>query len=198
MTVLGEAGGLPVAGFDFDNSPSQIARVDLRGHTVVQRTTSGVQGLLRCRNADTLLAGSFVVAGATLRCLRSLQPERLALVITGDRPGYRAVEDHALAEYLQAALQAPAGHPSDPQPYLQQVRRWQPTPGTGQDRDNDRLQRDLDLCSQINTFDFALPVWHSHGRLVMHANPLPQTRNRPGRPDQTWTACACAPMDCCC
>jgi 2-phosphosulfolactate phosphatase len=178
VAVMGESGGMPVAGFDYDNSPSQLAGADLHGHTVVQRTTSGVQGLLRCGQADTLLAGSFVVAGATLQRLRELQPERLSLVITGDRPGYRAVEDHALADYLQAALRSADGQPPDPEPYLQQARGWFPTPGTGQGRDEARLQRDLALCSQLDTFHFALPVERRGEQLVLLADPRPMPRPR--------------------
>lgn len=176
VAVVGEAGGMPVAGFDYDNSPSQLQAANLQGYRLVQRTTAGVQGLLRCQEAEVLLAGSFVVAGATLRYLRALAPERLALVVTGDRPDvqppYAAVEDRALAEYLQAALRSPADQPPDPQPFLQQARGWQPTPGR-QDASSPRLRRDLELAARLDVFDFALPVHRRGEHLVIQPRPVP-------------------------
>ena len=45
--LVGEVGGIPIKGFDLGNSPTQILKQDpsfFVGRTVVQRTSSGVQG----------------------------------------------------------------------------------------------------------------------------------------------------------
>src|SRR3989304_5245980 len=60
--ACGEVGGLPPEGFDFGNSPSQTNLLDLSGKIIVQRTGAGTQGIVRCENAETMVAASFVVA----------------------------------------------------------------------------------------------------------------------------------------
>ena len=44
--VMGEVDGRRVAGFDFGNSTSAIARADLRGRRLIQRTSAGTQGVV--------------------------------------------------------------------------------------------------------------------------------------------------------
>src|SRR5574342_650993 len=45
--VCGEMKGIPPPGFNFGNSPTQVLDLDLRGRTVVQRTSAGTQGIVR-------------------------------------------------------------------------------------------------------------------------------------------------------
>ena len=68
---MGEVGGLPVTGFDFDNSPASFDHADLAGHPMIQRTSRGTQGAVLSRSADLLLAASFCCAGATARLIWS-------------------------------------------------------------------------------------------------------------------------------
>ena len=83
--IMGEVNGLRVPGFDLWNSPFEVSRLDLKGKTIIQRTSSGTQGILRSAGAKTLLAGSFVVAEATLAYILSLQPSEIDFVSTGVR-----------------------------------------------------------------------------------------------------------------
>ncbi|MBD3668635.1 MAG: 2-phosphosulfolactate phosphatase, partial [Kangiella sp.] len=68
LLLIGEIGGVPIEGFDFGNSPSQIlsqAPSTFNNKTVVQRTSSGVQGALAAINvADEVLLGSYALGGA--------------------------------------------------------------------------------------------------------------------------------------
>ncbi|HKJ39511.1 MAG TPA: 2-phosphosulfolactate phosphatase, partial [Anaerolineales bacterium] len=82
--AMGEVRGLPPDGFDFGNSPTQIREQDLSGITIIQRTGAGTQGAVRCKNADVLIASSFVVAQATVKYVRSLAPTDVTFVITGE------------------------------------------------------------------------------------------------------------------
>lgn len=82
--AMGEVRGLTPKGFDFGNSPTQIRTHDLSGITVIQRTGAGTQGAVRCKNADVLLASSFVIADATVKHVRSLAPDDITFVITGE------------------------------------------------------------------------------------------------------------------
>jgi Phosphosulfolactate phosphohydrolase and related enzymes len=92
--VMGEVGGLPPAGFDFGNSPTQIREEDLTGLTLIQRTDAGTQGAVRCVNADVMLASSFVVAGATIKHVLKIAPLKLllsSLVVTTTTKTYPAL-----------------------------------------------------------------------------------------------------------
>ena len=45
--LIGEVDGLPVDGFDLPNSPSTLQDLNLSSRRLVQRTTSGTQGVVR-------------------------------------------------------------------------------------------------------------------------------------------------------
>jgi 2-phosphosulfolactate phosphatase len=158
VRLIGESGGLQVEAFDFDNSPSQLAQADLAGRQIIQRTTNGTQGMIRSTSAQVLLGGSFVVAHATLEYLNSLNPSQVSLVITGDRPGYRAVEDWACGEYLAAALSNPPGKTPDPAPYLRAARGWQPSAAEYEMTRIPYIRADLALSIEIDRFPFGLLV----------------------------------------
>ncbi|MBA2317740.1 MAG: 2-phosphosulfolactate phosphatase [Euzebyales bacterium] len=163
--VMGEVGGLPVGGFDLDNSPLGVRDRDLDGRTLVQRTTAGTQGVVRSRNADVLLAASFVCAEATVRHLRSLDPDEVTFVITG-RDTRDGDEDQACADWIAARL---TGERPDPGPYLARV----PTSDAGKrfadPADSDFPAADLDACCALDAVDLALRVEHEDGHPVLRA-----------------------------
>jgi 2-phosphosulfolactate phosphatase len=112
--LMGELEGLPVEGFDFSNSPAALQRADLSGKRLIQRTSAGTQGIVRSTKAAVLLAGSFLVASATVRYIRSLTPRTVTFVITGAAsPDYVLPqgssaplfgdEDAACADYMEAS-----------------------------------------------------------------------------------------------
>ncbi len=114
--IMGEDGGKPIPGFDFSNSPTHYLDIDLSGHSLIQRTTHGTQGVVRSVRADTLLTASFPCARATAARLRALQPQQVTFVITGwEGDGLWGDEDMACADYLEALLR---GLDPDPAPYL--------------------------------------------------------------------------------
>jgi 2-phosphosulfolactate phosphatase len=163
--ACGEVGGIPPEGFDFGNSPTQTNALDLTGRVVVQRTGAGTQGVARSVQATQLVAASFVVAGATVKYIQSLRPAEVSFVITGETYDGGA-EDFACAEYLEALLR---GHSPDAAPYLERVRR---------SRDGSQFLNgdyphapasDLDLCTSVDRFNFAMPVSRENGRHVMRA-----------------------------
>lgn len=97
--------GAAADGFDAVNSPYFLRDADLRGRTVVQKTTSGTVGALAVKDASLVLCASFVVAGATAGLLRDSGAESVTYVVTGEDG--RAEEDLACAEYI-------AGRAADP------------------------------------------------------------------------------------
>lgn len=163
--VMGEVGGLPVDGFDFSNSPGDIVGRDLTGKRLIQRTSAGTQGVVRSLNADTLLAASFVVAGATARFLRRHAPACVTFVVTGIYPPERdGDEDAACADYIAALLRDEA---PDPAPYLQRVRDSFPGRFFSDPAQPEFPAEDLEQATTLDRFDFALLVERRDGLLVM-------------------------------
>lgn len=164
LSMGAAGGGLQLPGFDFGNSPAEIAGRDLRGRELIHCTAAGVRGLSHCRGAETLLAASLVCARATAHLLRRLAPSTVTLVTTGDWSDRDGDEDHACADYIAALLH---GETPDPAQFVARVR--------GSDfgrRFTDPAypalpQADLELCAAIDRFDFALQVRRVDGDLVM-------------------------------
>jgi len=66
----GERGSLLIPGFDLGNSPREYSREVVAGRKVVITTTNGTLALRRAIKAKTVIAASFVNAGAVCRFLR--------------------------------------------------------------------------------------------------------------------------------
>jgi len=164
--AMGEVGGYPIDGFDFGNSPSALLEQNLSGRRVIQRTSAGTQGLVRSLKADMLFAGSFVCGAATARAIARSAPASITLVATGIFPGRDGDEDVACADYLAALLR---GEPIDIAALVRRVR----DSGSGRlfadPSDPVFPPSDLDLCVDVDRFDFALHVERRDGLLVMEA-----------------------------
>ena len=164
--VMGEVGGFPPEGFDWGNSPAAFVGQDLRGRTLIQRTGAGTQGLVRSRQATTLVAASFVNASATIRFLQQHNPAQVTFVATDPRG-----EDRLCAHYLHGLLE---GKMMDAAAILAQVRAmgeqlleyWRVS-GRVSAAQLTAFSADLDCCTDLDRFDFALPVERQDGLLVM-------------------------------
>ena len=160
--AMGEVGGLPPEGFDFGNSPTRILEHDLTGIILIQRTGAGTQGAVRSVNADLMLATSFVVAKATMDYVIHLNPEEVTFVITG---GADNAEDLACAEFLEKQF---TGQEVKAEEYIQRVVASRDA--FQHMTDHPQFPRsDLDYCTRINAFDFAMPITRENGQLVMRA-----------------------------
>lgn len=164
LTMGALGGGWPIPGFDFDNAPSRVAGRDLRGKTLIQSTAAGVKGLLRCPEANPLLAGSLVCARATARLLLRQRPRRVTLVVTGDWSDRDGDEDRACADYLEALLR---GQSPDPAVFARRVansdfgRRFV-------EPDHPALPAaDVGYAAAVDRFDFALLVRRTADLLVL-------------------------------
>ena len=160
--AMGEVGGLPPEGFDFGNSPTRILEHDLTGILLIQRTGAGTQGAVRVVNVKVMLATSFVVAQATIDHVLKLKPTEISFVITG---GMGNDEDVACADYLEKKF---TGQPAHDETFIKRVYA-----------SRDALEHmeehpqfpyaDLDYCSRIDNFDFAMPIERKDGFLIMQA-----------------------------
>ncbi|MFC9502026.1 2-phosphosulfolactate phosphatase [Streptomyces sp. NPDC057002] len=154
--------GALVTGFDLVNSPALLQEADLVGRTVIQKTTAGTVGALAVVEAKLALCASFAVAGATARALMDADADSVTFVATGEDG--RAAEDLACAEYLDRLL---AGDRVDPGPYLHGARTSPAADDLRSGRRRGAHPTDVELCSEVDRFDFAMKVALEEGMAVL-------------------------------
>jgi 2-phosphosulfolactate phosphatase len=163
--LVGESGGRPIPGFDHGNSPAAMQSLDLRGKTVVLRSSSGTQGVTRVRSADALFLGSLVVASATARALARL-PYEITLLAMGSTAGPDGPEDDVCADYLAALLDR---HLADRRAIAQIVRE-SPAGKQALDPSIDWISpEDLACAVAIDRFDFSMRVQRDDDLLIARA-----------------------------
>lgn len=161
---MGEVRGQAPGALDYGNSPFEIATVDLRGKTIIQRTSAGTQGIVATSiRADRLYAASLVTAEATVRALLSGSPGEVAVVAMGDNGTIRTDEDELTAIHLRNRLE---GRPGDKQAVRQvilaggEVRRFYDPARLG------HRPEDVEIALDIDRYDFAIRVHYEDGRPV--------------------------------
>ena len=117
--LFGERGGAIIKGFEYGNSPSEAAGLDLRGKTLIHTTSAGTQGIENAVFADEIITGSLVNAGAAAAYIRQRSPEKVSLVAMGNAGTRRAGEDVLCAEYIKSLLE---DRPLDIQPLADALR----------------------------------------------------------------------------
>lgn len=164
LLLMGEVEGIPIPGFHFGNSPNEIRQASLSNRRLVQRTSSGTQGVIGCSHAPHILVSSFVVANATLKRILEIKPSHVSFIVTGRNNGD---EDFALAEYLKSKL---SGQPIDFDSLAKRVR----SSPCGQRMLHGEISYpdgalDLDLALDLDRFPFAMEVFRENGDLVGRA-----------------------------
>jgi 2-phosphosulfolactate phosphatase len=151
--LAGEQGGRPVEGFDLGNSPSEVARNDLAGRTVIHRTSAGTQGLVRTSGSGQVFAASFVTAAATAAALREAGVGETTFVITGASLGRDGDEDLAAAELIAARAN---GQDPDPAPFLERVAASDAGKLFAPEGPDWAPPEDLSMACEVDRFDRAL------------------------------------------
>ena len=163
--VMGEVNGVPPDGFNFGNSPTEIARQNLNGKRLIQRTSAGTQGVVRSVNADTLLVGSFVCAGAIANFVKQQSPNVVTFVNTGVFPSRDGDEDIACSDYLTALI---SNQQPDPAPFIQRVLHSTTGQMFTDPRKPELTEADLQTVIQIDKFDFAMQVQRQDDLLILN------------------------------
>ena len=169
LILVGEVDGIPITGFDFGNSPSEILRRDpsfFKGRTVLQRTSSGVQGaLLALDKADEVLLGSYALAGSTAQYILSKKPKLVSLVAMGWALKEIAPEDEWCVRYLSHLL----GHgPYDHNDALREIVFHKTAQRFLRGDQADFPPEDPLLCLQRDVYDFALKAVKQGDRVEVH------------------------------
>jgi 2-phosphosulfolactate phosphatase len=167
VLAMGEDGGLRPDGFDFSNSPVAVAEADLRGRTLVQRTSAGTRGALAARSASRVWCASLVCASATARAVLASGLGAPGYVITGrfeDRPDL-GQDDLAVALFIEQARQGLALDPERVAREVEQSDEARRTLALGAGHVH---PDDIAYATRVDAFDFALELRQdSHGfRLV--------------------------------
>jgi 2-phosphosulfolactate phosphatase len=138
--------------------------LDLQGRTLVHTTHAGTQGLVAAaRVAEHVLTGALVNAAALCRHIEHLAPSRVSLVRMGVAAHDRSDADDLCAELLAARLRglpapgvaeirARLRRSAEAQKFFDPEATWAP-------------EADFDRCTELDRFDFVLPMGPAHGFL---------------------------------
>ena len=154
--LIGERKGRKCEGFDFGNSPSETAKHDLRGKTVIHTTSAGTQGIINAKEADAIITGSLVNAKAVARYIMEKQPKEVSLVCMGNGGIAPAKEDELCAEYIRSILEGAELPDMD-----ERVKRLRYEGGAHFfDKQNQDVfpEPDFWMCIEYNKFNFVLRV----------------------------------------
>lgn len=153
--LIGERHARPLPGFDCGNSPTELSRLDLRGRTLIHTTHAGTQGLTNATQADEVITGALVNAGAVIRYIQSRKPERVTIVRMGQDARENCDEDDLCTEILTQRLRGE-------RPDVTRVRERLRTAASAQKFFDPACdwapESDFELCTQVDIFDFVLQL----------------------------------------
>ncbi len=170
---MGERGGVKPEGFDFGNSPSEIAAADLAGAVLIQTTSNGTRGIAAAAAAgvDRIYAGAFVTAEATVRALIAGPPDDpVTLVAMGQHDRLRSDEDELCALYLRGRLE---GRRPDKDALVGALRSLLGEPGESERLFADLTAADIETCLTLDRYLFAVRVTEEEGLLVARSETVP-------------------------
>lgn len=103
--LAGEVRGLPIKGFDLDNSPHHIQEMKLEDKVIVQKTTNGVKATLSCLESEHVFVTGFTNAKTTAEFIREklVDEKRNTINIIASHP--TGDDDLACAEYIRSILE---------------------------------------------------------------------------------------------
>jgi 2-phosphosulfolactate phosphatase len=159
--LLGERGGLKPEGFDFGNSPTEVAAVDFTGKTIIHTTSNGTKGLMNAIHADELLTGSFVNADAIVKYIQQKNPEHVSLIATSPDSAVDN-EDVQLALHIERRLR---GESLD----IEHIRALLRTTSAYRHLFTELgvPETDFDLCLDFNRAPFVIRGAAHEGRVVL-------------------------------
>ena len=167
--LMGEISGKKPDGFDFGNSPSEIIGTDFSGKTIIQSTRAGTVGVTSAIDADMVFGGSFVVASATSKIIKSYSPDLVTLVAMGLEATIRSDEDEQCALFIRNLLQ---GRRPDIESVKKLVLSGEEAQKYGNPETPHWPVQDLDFCLDVDLFQFALKIEKEEGLLVCRPKKL--------------------------
>jgi len=154
---VGERNEQKPEGFDFGNSPTHLTNAEITAKIMVHTTSSGTQGIANAKNADEILTGSFVNAGAIVRYIQLKNPAEVSLVCMGYACEYPTDEDTLCAEYIKNELE---GRTSDFVAMKEKIKQGDGARFFDLEKQSWSPENDFYMCLDLNRFDFVLKVEH--------------------------------------
>jgi 2-phosphosulfolactate phosphatase len=174
--LIGERHAKKLPGFDCGNSPADLEQLDVDGRTLIHTTHSGTQGLTSALQAEEVLTGALVNAGAIVRYLQARQPSVVTIVRMGHEARERCDEDDLCAELLRSRL---LGEPM-PVTDLRERLRGAPSAQKFFDPACDWApERDFELCTRVDEFDFVLRLDTTAVPPRLRRLDVPKSESRP-------------------
>jgi len=102
----GEKDGFRIEGFDLGNSPLDYSPENVKGQSIIFKTTNGTETFLRVKSAAKILFGSFLNARAIGRFLNRHRPDYLIFANSGLK-GHFSLEDSVCSGYIINQLITP-------------------------------------------------------------------------------------------
>jgi 2-phosphosulfolactate phosphatase len=152
---IGERHGVRPAGFDFGNSPAELARADVTGKTLIQTTSNGTAGIVAARHGERVYAGALVNAEATVQAVLRRAPAMVTLVAMGRGATTRADEDEICALYLRSRLQ---GRRPDAAAVRALLSTMAPPPDDELVASGDYDPHDREIAAEVDVVPFAILV----------------------------------------
>ena len=158
---MGEVGGDAPPGFDFGNSPYDISQANVRGKTIIHRTSAGTQGIVTAIHAQSLFATSLVTATATARALSTAGYSPITIVAMGDTGLTRTSEDEICALHLRNLLEGRPGNAEAAKQMILAGKEW---------KNRHFSPNDVEIALDVDRFDFAVQVVIENERPVARIN----------------------------
>jgi 2-phosphosulfolactate phosphatase len=168
MLAMGEDLGRRVPGFDFSNSPAEVAGADLGGRDLVQRTSAGTRSVVAASAAARRWCASLVCASATAAEVADSGLGDPTYVITGWRDGEHLGEDDQLTARLieRVRIGAPI-RARETARAVAESHEATVTLGLGPEHAD---LRDIELATRVDAFDFAMEARRATNGLELVAN----------------------------
>jgi len=155
VILVGERNEKKPEGFDFGNSPSEIADTNLSNKIIYHTTTAGTQGVRLATKADEIILGSLVNAKAIADYIKKLNPPLVSLVSMGYRATKPSYEDQLCALYIESLLK---NNEIDISKQIESLKQGDGSRFFEYGNQGHSPESDFYKCTNLNYFPFVLRI----------------------------------------
>ena len=154
--LAGEIQGLPIPGFELDNSPVRLHNFDLREKFLIQKTTNGVTATLNALSTEHLFVTGFTNARTTAEFIKRnlLKEDNMMINVIASHPS--GDDDLACAQYISEILQDT--NRISAEETIERIRKSEAAEKFYDNEKPEFLQEDISFCIQELPSDFVMKV----------------------------------------
>ncbi|MFX3631378.1 MAG: 2-phosphosulfolactate phosphatase [Candidatus Pristimantibacillus sp.] len=160
FALAGEIQGLPIPGFELDNSPVRLHQLDLRGKHLIQKTTNGVTATLNSLEAEHIFVTGFTNARTTAEYILKKLPKQETMTINLIASHPTGDDDLACAQYISEILHNSNRISADET--IERIRKSEAAKKFFDDEKPEFLQEDILFCTKEIFSDFVMKVNCNH------------------------------------